>query len=203
MVLQVLADPGKVVDDADAVAVEQRLRADAGELQQLRRLQRAGRQQHLGAAACGLRLAALAKAHADRTPAVEQQPGRLRLGLDAQVAAPARRAEVGLRGAAAPALPGVELEVAGAFLARAVEVVGARHADLAGAADERLDQLVLGTDVRDLQRTVAAVERARAALVAFGLDEVRQHVVVTPALVADGGPVVEVLALAADVDQAR
>ena len=97
-----------------------------------------------------------------------------RLGLDLQVAAPARRVEIGRGGADAPSFRRRELEVAGAFLRRAVEVVGRRHADLARACDERIDQRMARADVGDLERPVAAVERARAALVAFGLDEVGQ-----------------------------
>ncbi|MEO7335591.1 MAG: GMC family oxidoreductase N-terminal domain-containing protein, partial [Caldimonas sp.] len=58
------------------------------------------------------------------------------------------------------------------------------------AVDEGLDQLVLRADVGDLQRAVAAVQRDRAADVALGADEVRQHVVPAPTLVAERGPVV-------------
>ena len=42
MVLQVLAHAGQVAHHADAMLAQQRRRADAGQLQQLRRLQRAG-----------------------------------------------------------------------------------------------------------------------------------------------------------------
>jgi len=139
---------------------------------------------------------------AGRAPALEHEAGGQRLGLDAQVGAVARRREVGLGGAAAQAAVRGELVVARAFLHRAVEVLGARHAGLPGAFDEGLDQLVPRADVRHLERPVAAVELARAALVALGTHEVGQHLVVAPARVAERGPVVVVLALAADVDQA-
>jgi hypothetical protein len=169
---------------------------------QLRRLDRAGRQQHLGAAARGLDLAALPVGDADGAAAFEHQLAGERIGLDAQVGAVLRGREVGLGGAAAPALVRGQLVVARAFLGSAVEVFGARHAGLLRAADEGFDELVLRRDVRHLQRPVAAVEGIAAALVAFGLDEVGQHVVVAPAGVAERGPVVVVLALAADVDEA-
>ena len=42
MVHEVLADPGQVVDDVDAEALQQSTRPDAADLQQLRRVQRAG-----------------------------------------------------------------------------------------------------------------------------------------------------------------
>ena len=49
VVLQVLADAARVAHHGHAEPVEQRGRADARELQQLRRLDGAGRQQHFGA----------------------------------------------------------------------------------------------------------------------------------------------------------
>ena len=202
VILQVFADTGRIDDHRNAVLREQRVRADARELQQLRRLQRACREQHLGVAAGFLHHAALPVTHADGAGAVHDHAGGERIGLDAQVRATPRRVEVGFRGADPPALVRVQLEVAGAFLLRAVEVVGARHTDLLRAADEGLDQLVLRTDVRHLQRPFAAVQRNGTALVAFRLDEIRQHLVVTPTGVAERGPVVVIFPLAADVDQA-
>ena len=56
--------------------------------------------------------------------------GRVRGGLDPQVAAMARRLQERLRRAAAPAAVGRQLVVAGALLRGAVEVVVARHAEL-------------------------------------------------------------------------
>ena len=109
MVLQVLADAGQVTNHRHAVAAQQIGRADARQLQQLWRLDRAGGQQHLGAAARRLHHAALAVAHADGAAVLDDEAGGLRLGLDAQVYAAARRLQVGLGGAAAPALRGGEL----------------------------------------------------------------------------------------------
>ena len=50
MVLQILADARQRMDDRNAELLQQRGRADAGELQQLRRLQGAGRENHFAAA---------------------------------------------------------------------------------------------------------------------------------------------------------
>ncbi len=46
MILQIFADAGQRVDDADAEALQQRGRPDPRQLQQLRRLERAGAQDH-------------------------------------------------------------------------------------------------------------------------------------------------------------
>ena len=143
----------------------------------------------------------LAIGHAARAAAVEQDPRRLRLGLDRQILAAARRAQVGDRRRAAEAAAGRELVVAGALLRRAVEVVVARDADLARRRDQRLDELVLRADVGHPQRAVGAVPLARAADVVLELAEVRQHVGVAPARIAERGPVVVVVAMAADVDE--
>src|SRR5215471_15666516 len=47
VVLEVFADAGKIVNDANAKIFEQASRAHPGELEQLRRLERAGAQQNL------------------------------------------------------------------------------------------------------------------------------------------------------------
>ena len=94
-----------------------------------------------------------------------------------------------------------ELIVAGTFLGGAVEVVVARHPDLARACDKSLDELVPFPDVRDAQWPPFAVEGARTAPVGLGADEQRQHIIKAPAPIAQCGPIVIVLALATDVDQ--
>ena len=55
MILKVLADARQVVDHRDAVARELRGRPDARELQQLRRLNGSGAQDHFAARVCDLR----------------------------------------------------------------------------------------------------------------------------------------------------
>jgi hypothetical protein len=65
-----------------------------------------------------------------------------------------------------------------AFL-RAVEIVGARHAELARACDDRFDQFMLRADIRTRQRTVAAVRRTGLRRCPrFG--KIREHVAPTP-----------------------
>jgi hypothetical protein len=126
----------------------------------------------------------------------------VRPGLDRQVAPAPRGVQVRDRRRAAPAVPRGELEIAGTLLARAVEVVGARDAELAGGGDQRLDELVPLADVGDVQRAVAAVVVARAARIALRLDEVAQRLARVPALGAERLPAVEIPRLPADLDQA-
>ena len=53
MVLQIFADGGQRVGGVNAMLAQQRGIADAGELQQMRRIHRAGRQDDLAAGASG------------------------------------------------------------------------------------------------------------------------------------------------------
>ena len=148
MVLQILADARQIVHDFDAMAAQQAGRADAGELQQLRTLQRARGQHHLPRGAHFMRGAVLAITQAYGPAAVENETGRLGVGFDAQVLAAARRPEIGHRRAVAPAVAGEQLEVPDAFLVAAVEIGGAGNAELLGTANDGLHQLAFVLDVR-------------------------------------------------------
>ena len=202
MILQVLADAGQCMHHRDAAVGQQRGVADARQLQQLRRLQPARREHHFVPCTDADRAAALRILDARCTAAYEQHTVHHRLGLDAQVGPASRRLQVRDRSRAAQAVARGQLVVARAFLCRAVEVVVARNADFAGAGDERVHELMGLADVGGAKRTVAAVVIGRAARVALAALEVRQHVVPGPALVAERSPVVVILALAADEDEA-
>src|SRR6185312_651714 len=127
---------------------------------------------------------------------------RRRLCHDAQIGPLACRAQIAHSSAAAPAVPRRRLEVSGAFLERAVEIAVARDAGLLRRGDEGLAQLVRVALVGDGERTALPVEIVGPALVVLGLLEVGQHVVPTPADIAELAPMVEILLLAADVDAA-
>ena len=88
MVLQVLAHARQVAHHADAVLAQQRRRPDPGQLQQLRRLQRAGAQQHLAPGSQRAHLAVDAVAHAAGAAALEQHGHGVGAGLHAQVGRP-------------------------------------------------------------------------------------------------------------------
>ena len=202
VVLQVGADAVERVHHLDAVFAEQRAGADARELQELRRVDRAARQDHLAPGMRGTRRAAQGIVDADRAPALETHPAGQRMDVDAQVWPLARRLEIADRGAAAPAIAAGQLVRAGAFLGRSVEVVVARQAGLDGGLDIGVADLAVVGQVGDAERPADAVQRVGAALLVLGLLEVGQHVVPCPADVAELAPIVVVAGLAADVDQA-
>ena len=74
--------------------------------------------------------------------AVEHDALRQCRGLDVQIAAALRRAEIGDRGARAPAAPRRGLEEAGAFLGRAVEIGIDGDAGLGRGLDEGLRERI-------------------------------------------------------------
>ena len=74
VVLEVLAHAGRVVDDVDAVAAQQLLVADAGELQQLRGVDRAAAEDHLAGVDGAAQPAAAEVVDADRALALRTAP---------------------------------------------------------------------------------------------------------------------------------
>ncbi len=207
VVLQVLADAGQVVHQWNAEGGQQCRRAHAGALQDLRRGDRTGAQQHL--AACGGvdRLGAVAGqvAHAHRALAGEQDAVGGGVHHDLQPLAVLGHVQVTARSTgAAPARGHRAVHRAEAFLLVAVEVVGARVARLHPGLDHRVEQHVVAVLRRGhADRAVAAVIIVGADVARFRLAEVGQHVVVAPVLQAvEAGPLVEVHRVAADVAHA-
>src|SRR6185436_10982246 len=136
MVLQALANAGQVVRDRDAVPPQQRGGADARELQQLRRVDRAAGEDHLVARARYALAAALEIGDARRPSAVEHDARRERARRHREIGAPARRAEVFARRRGAQTVADGELEITDAVLALAVAIVVARQP----GGDRRVDE---------------------------------------------------------------
>ena len=162
VIAQVLADAGQRVAHVDAERLQMRGRADAGHLQQLRRIERAARQDHLAARAHLDRRAiasALAVAHADRALALEDQArSRARCVRTVEVRPLHRGMQERARRAHAPAFVDRALRVVDAELARAVVVGIARNAEALGARDEGLAQRMVLVDVGDRHRAFAPAE---------------------------------------------
>ena len=112
------------------------------------------------------------------------------------------RLEVAHRRAAAPAAARGGLEIARAFLARAVEIVVAREARLLGGCDEGVAQRMRLALIGDGERSARAVEGVGAALLVLSLAEIGQHILIAPTDIAELAPMIEILLLAADIDEA-
>src|SRR6185437_11191303 len=139
MVLQVLADSRQMMRGGDAVFSQRRRVADARQHQELRRLERAGGQDHLAPRADDFLLLALDKFDADRALALEQNARALRACLDLEIRA-ARHERMDIAARRAPALAVLLRELVGAepLLLGAVEIVADAQLRLARALQEHL-----------------------------------------------------------------
>ena len=202
VVLQVGTDLRRVDLHRDAMASQLRGRSDARELQQLRALQRACRQQHLRIRQRVLRPAVLDPLDAARAAVLDAHPGHLHAGAHREVGPLHHRPQEGRGRVAAPMPAECELVGAQALVLCAVEVLAGRVAGLRAGRQPGLAVGMVVAQVRHAQLAGAAVVGVLAAGIAFRLLEQGQQFAVAPAGGAGRGPVVEVGPLAADVDEA-
>src|SRR5437870_4795616 len=110
------------MDDLDAIRFEDFGGADAGELQELRRVDGAARKDDLAPGARFVHLAVLTILNADGTLAVEQDASGERIGFDPEIGTPPRRPQISARRRHAQAAFGGDLIETDAFDAGAIEV---------------------------------------------------------------------------------
>jgi hypothetical protein len=175
----------------------------AGELQQLRRIVSAARNQDLLARPRGSQASLPAVLDRDRTTAIEQDALRQRRCLDMQVGARPGGAKIGHRGTGSSAVARRGLKISGAFLGGAVEIGVFGDAGLCRRLDECRGERIGMTQIGYRLRAADAVKLVGAARLVLGFLEIGQDVVITPAIVAALAPAIVILALAADVQQAR
>src|SRR5207302_5589992 len=200
MVLQVLADAGLVEHDRYAELLRAGGGPDAREQQDLRRADRARRQDDLAPAARLARLAVLAPAHARRALAVERNAFDQASGLEPQVRPMQHRLEKAARRRPAPAALLVHMEVAGALVVAAVEIIDRLDARLRGGGAEIFEQIPAHARLLDAPFAANRVRVARAEEMMLVLLEVGQHVVPAPAGEAELAPVIVIGRLPAHVD---
>ncbi len=199
MVDQVRADVRRVLHDRDPVPAQLLRRADPGAHQQLRRIERAGRQDHFRARVEHLDAPVARDSDAGRPLAVERDAQHRRIGDHMQVR-PVAAIDVRAGDAAARAVAVRDLVEADAFLCRAVEVVVQRIAGRVRGLDESFGERIAKAQIRHRERAVRAMPRIGAARVAFRTTEIRQHVLPAPARRAELRPFVVVARVAARVD---
>lgn len=136
---------------------------------------------------------------ADSAAFLEQHTPRMRVRYHAKIGTLARFVEKSSR-SRPPATP-VDRKVdhAEAFLPRAVEILALAIAGFNAGTDECRIQRVLRARQVHAQRTVLVVELPAPRLVPFRLQEIRQHVFIAPARVAEVTPVIEIGRVAAQV----
>ena len=202
MVVEVLADAGKIVDRRDADLPQMRGIADARQLQELRRIDGARRYDDL---AVGMRRddpAAALVFDAGGALSVEQDAAGEGPGRELHVPAAQGRAEIGVGDRPAGAVPHRHLHGAEAFLLAAVVVGRHRIAGLASGFDEGVIERIGAGAARDVQRAGTAAPPFLAAMARLGTNEIRENVTIRPAAGAHLLPGVEVAGMAAHVDHA-
>ena len=175
VVLQVFSDTRQRLAHRNAERLQTFRLTNAGQLQQLRRVDRAGRQDHLFARGHGVVLPGPAIRHASAALAVKRQRPDLRTRHDGQVRPLRCRAQKALGRVPADAAFLVDLEVADAKVVAAVEVARARDARLHGRLDEGLQHLPVQALRLDAPFAVGAVPFVGTAVVVFAGLEERQH----------------------------
>src|SRR5262249_45115423 len=128
VILQVLADAGKVVDDGDAGGLQVVGGADAGKEENVGGADRAGGEDDLFARGRRLLLSAGAVAHALDAAALDDETGDGGAGHDLEIRPRGGGVEERVGGAPAAAVAHGVLVMAGALLLGAVEIVVARDA---------------------------------------------------------------------------
>ena len=196
---EVCADAGQLVPHCDAVAREFLARPDAGQQQELRRTECAGRNDDLarGDARGSSRPRDI---DARGTRAFECNGGGMTAGQHGQVGTFEHRVQERDHGAAAPPAALRHLVEARAVLLRAVEVGVSRKPRRDGRLDECPRRGRRACKVRNRQLSADSVPCIRPALLVLGALEHRQHRVEGPARIAERGPVVVIGAVPPHVD---
>ncbi len=197
MVLQVRTDLRLIEDDGNAEIRQMVGGTDAGKLEDARRADGAGRQDHLRRSR---QPRSVGQLDAPGAPVLDDDAADLRPGADRQVlSAPVRR-EIGHRRRRTPRIALGELVEADAVLLFAGHVLVARDAELRGSLEIGLADRQRRARPRHAERPALAVKLVVESVVVLGLPEIGQHVVIAPAVAAHLAPLVIIERVAAGVD---
>ena len=164
VILQIVPHSRRIEHDLDAVLAQQFRRSHAGELQQLRRVIGAARNQDFLACPRHSQLPGLAVFDRHRTSSVEHDALCQRRSLDLQIVAALGRTKIRHRRAGSPSAPRRGLEKSGAFLRRAVEIGVQGYAGLCRSLDEGRGKRIGMSQIGNRERTADTVEIVCAAL---------------------------------------
>src|SRR5581483_6793491 len=161
VILEVLADAGQVVDRANADRLELPRVADARELQELRRVDRAAAEEDLPGPDGGTP-PAMDHLDADGAAGLEEDARHERPAAQLEVLASTDRAEIGARRIEPPAAVDRPVEGGEALLAEAVHVVRQLVAGLLDGLEERAEERARRRAALEDDRACAAAPVVRA-----------------------------------------
>ena len=202
MVVQVGPDGRHIAHDFDAHGAQMLRRAEARELQQLRRSISPARHNDLRSGMGNATPLGGLIFDAGSAAVFDDDFGGLRTGADGQIGAKTGGLDVGFGGAPPPPVGRCGLVVAATLLLGAIEVGIARDAGLFGGGQHGFGQFVALAVVRHVQRTAGAVEFIGPTGLVFGFPEEREDGVPVPALAPALAPFVVVGVVAANIDHA-
>ena len=136
----------------------------------------------------------------NRTATLDQHARRLRVFHDSKILARRYGMQIGRGRAPAPAVFLSHLKEPASELHGAVEIRVERQAGLLRRLDENMAKWAGERAFGVIERAIGAVKAVVQALVALGLLEVGQHVVVAPAGIAELAPMIIVGRLPAHID---
>ena len=180
VVLQVPPDAGQVELDVDRQRLQVGRRPDAGELQQLRRVDHPAAEQHLPLGTGHAGLAILRIFDAGGTRALQEDASGQRPGLDRQVRPVQGGPQIGRGGAAAAPLADGHLQAAEALLPGAVVILRPAVAGLLAGLDIGAEQRILVAAELRGDRAVRSPVGAGLALPMFQLAEIGQRIGIRP-----------------------
>ena len=200
MVLQVFPHAWRSEPHIDPVRAQMVRIANAGEHQEVRRIDDAAREQQLAFGAGDALLSALLVFDAGRAAVLEHDARRMRAHFHAQVGAAKRRPQISVGGAAAAAVANRHLHAGEAVLLGAVVIVGDRVARGDARVEPGVEERIGIARAARGERPAAAAIRARAVFPRFLAPEIRQRVRIRPAWQAVRvGPALVIGAIAAHV----
>ena len=201
MVVKILADTGNIMNHFDSMLLQLITRSDTGKHQQLGRIIGAAADNDFLFARDRLQLPVLGILDCHRAVALKPDTMDAGMYFDAEVAAPAhhRIKVTRLHAGALPVLHGKLID-ADTFLAGTIEVRIGLMVQSSRRLDESIIDIEFALAVGYVKRSRRAVKLILTALIILSLAEIGQDIVVTPAVVAEFGPVVEIRPVAADID---
>ena len=180
--------------------------ADAGELEQLRRADGAGREQYLAPGIDAFSFAAGNEGHAARPLAIEDDAARERIGDDGQIRAARGRREIAVHRAATQPIAAVYLQRRRALGRIGVVIGDSRVPGLHTGFDEGIGNGV-PAELFDSDRAAATAPSGVSEPAILDLLEIREQVRIAPARAAGRAPFVVLRRMAANkykaVDRAR
>ena len=174
---------------------------DARQFQQLRRIDRTAREDHFAVGTHAVRPLASDVFNRTGPAALESDAGCERMGPHLEVGPAHGGSQVGVRGAASPAPAHRHVHAAKPFLLISIHIVGMRVTRLAGRRQPRRMQWIAEAAVSGLQLALSAAIFVAAFLPMFGAPEIRQNVAIRPTRRTRCAPSLEVLGVAADINQ--